>query len=126
LVVDRGLDHRAVAGRAPAAARPRGTPEGLDVSEHLAALDEQQRLAAETLLGPVCLLAGAGTGKTRAIAHRIAHGVATGVYSEKRVLALSFTNRAASELRSRLRELGVGGVASRTFHSAALAQLSHF
>lgn len=92
----------------------------------LADLDDEQRLAAETLLGPVVLLAGAGTGKTRAITHRIAHGVASGVYSPGRVLVLSFTNRAASEVRGRLRALGAPGIQSRTFHSAALAQLSHF
>ena len=92
----------------------------------LAGLDDEQRLAAQTLLGPVVLLAGAGTGKTRAITHRIAHGVQSGVYSPGRVMALSFTNRAAAEVRGRLRALGVPGIQSRTFHSAALAQLSHF
>ena len=89
-------------------------------------LDAEQRLAAETLLGPVCILAGAGTGKTRALTHRIANGVATGVYDPSRVLALTFTTRAAGELRTRLRQLGAGAVSARTFHSAALAQLSHF
>lgn len=97
-----------------------------DPTDPLTGLDDEQRLAAETLLGPVVLLAGAGTGKTRAITHRIAHGVATGVYSPGRVMALSFTNRAAGEVRSRLRALGAPGVSSRTFHSAALSQLSHF
>jgi DNA helicase-2/ATP-dependent DNA helicase PcrA len=92
----------------------------------LQALDPQQRVAARTLLGPVCILAGAGTGKTRAITHRIAYGVATGVYSPNRVMALTFTARSAAELRSRLRPLGAGGVAARTFHSAALAQLNYF
>ncbi|MGV8884627.1 MAG: ATP-dependent helicase [Microbacteriaceae bacterium] len=92
----------------------------------LAALDDQQRQAAETLLGPVCLLAGAGTGKTRAITHRIAYGVATGVYPPGRVMALTFTNRAAGELRSRLRHLGTSGVAARTFHASALSQLNFF
>ncbi|MEO5920996.1 MAG: ATP-dependent helicase, partial [Pseudolysinimonas sp.] len=92
----------------------------------LAGLDPEQRIAAETLLGPVCILAGAGTGKTRALTHRIAHGVATGVYDPARVLALTFTTRAAGELRTRLRQLGAGGVTARTFHSAALSQLSHF
>lgn len=95
--------------------------------EHLLAeLDSEQRRAAETVLGPVCLLAGAGTGKTRAIVHRIAYGVATGAYPPNRVLALTFTARAAGELRGRLRALGVVGVSTRTFHSAALAQLSFF
>ncbi|WP_382304995.1 ATP-dependent helicase [Herbiconiux sp. UC225_62] len=92
----------------------------------LDALDPQQRVAARSLLGPVCILAGAGTGKTRAITHRIAYGVATGVYSPNRVMALTFTARAAAELRTRLRPLGAGGVAARTFHSAALAQLNYF
>jgi DNA helicase-2/ATP-dependent DNA helicase PcrA len=92
----------------------------------LADLDEQQKLAAETLLGPVCLLAGAGTGKTRAITHRIAYGVASGVYPPARVLALTFTNRAAGELRGRLRALGASGVVARTFHASALSQLNVF
>ena len=92
----------------------------------LEGLDEQQRVAAETLLGPVCLLAGAGTGKTRAITHRIAYGVATGVYPPGRVMALTFTARAAGELRGRLRALGAGGVAARTFHASALSQLNFF
>ncbi|RUQ99264.1 ATP-dependent helicase [Labedella endophytica] len=96
------------------------TPDLLD------GLDEQQRTAAEALRGPVCILAGAGTGKTRAITHRIAHGVATGTYAPNRVLALTFTARAAAELRSRLRALGAGGVSARTFHAAALSQLGYF
>jgi DNA helicase-2/ATP-dependent DNA helicase PcrA len=94
--------------------------------ELLAGLDEQQRQAAEALLGPVVLLAGAGTGKTRAITHRIAYGVATGAYSPGRVMALTFTARAAGELRSRLRALGAGGVSARTFHASALSQLGYF
>ena len=89
-------------------------------------LDAEQRVAAESLIGPVCLLAGAGTGKTRAITHRIAYGVASGAYPPGRVMALTFTARAAAELRSRLRGLGAGGVAARTFHASALSQLSYF
>jgi len=96
------------------------------VSGLLDALDAEQRRAAETLLGPVRILAGAGTGKTRTLTHRIAHGVASGVYAPERVMALTFTTRAAGELRSRLRALGAGTVSARTFHSAALAQLSFF
>jgi DNA helicase-2/ATP-dependent DNA helicase PcrA len=92
----------------------------------LTALDDEQRVAAEALVGPVCVLAGAGTGKTRAITHRIAFGVASGAYDPARVMALTFTNRAAAELRTRLRALGAGGVPARTFHAAALAQLNHF
>jgi DNA helicase-2/ATP-dependent DNA helicase PcrA len=97
------------------------TPEEL-----LAALDPEQRQAAEELRGPVRVLAGAGTGKTRAITHRIAYGVATGTYSPDRILALTFTARAAGEMRTRLRHLGVGPVQSVTFHSAALKQLGYF
>ena len=92
----------------------------------LADLDDEQRIAAEALLGPVCILAGAGTGKTRAITHRIAYGVSTGTYDPARVMALTFTARAAAELRERLRALGAAGVPVRTFHAAALAQLNHF
>ena len=92
----------------------------------LEGLDDEQRVAAETLLGPLCLLAGAGTGKTRAITHRIAYGVATGVYAPGRVMALTFTARAAAELRGRLRQLGATGVAARTFHASALSQLGFF
>ncbi len=92
----------------------------------LAGLDDQQRIAAEALIGPVCMLAGAGTGKTRAITHRIAYGVTSGAYAPNRVMALTFTSRAAAELRGRLRQLGAGGVAARTFHAAALSQLNYF
>lgn len=89
-------------------------------------LDPEQRHAAETLLGPVCILAGAGTGKTRAITHRIAHGIHEGVYSPGALLALTFTSKAAGELRQRLRALGAPGAVVRTFHAEALAQLGHF
>lgn len=92
----------------------------------LSSLDPEQRQVAETLRGPVRVLAGAGTGKTRAITHRIAYGVATGVYAPTEVLAVTFTTRAAGEMRSRLRELGAGGVQARTFHAAALRQLRYF
>src|SRR5688500_16322366 len=92
----------------------------------LDALDPEQRQVAEALRGPVRVLAGAGTGKTRAVTHRIAHGVAQGVYAPTEVLALSFTTRAAGEMRERLRVLGATGVQARTFHSAALRQLRFF
>jgi DNA helicase II / ATP-dependent DNA helicase PcrA len=100
----------------------------------LAALDPEQRQVALAARGPVCVLAGAGTGKTRAVAHRIAYAVATGVVDPARVLAVAFTTRAAGELRGRLRQLGdraVPGaglerVQARTFHAAALRQLTHF
>ncbi|MCL2540960.1 MAG: ATP-dependent DNA helicase UvrD2 [Nocardioidaceae bacterium] len=98
----------------------------VSTTDLLAALDPEQRAVAEALRGPVRVLAGAGTGKTRAITHRIAHGVATGVYAPSEVLALTFTTRAAGELRQRLRQLGAPGVQARTFHSAALRQLRYF
>lgn len=104
----------------PAAPRPRSPQELLD------ALDPDQRAVAEHLEGPMCVLAGAGTGKTRAITYRIAYGVAVGAYDPTQVLAVTFTARAAGEMRSRLRDLGVGGVQARTFHSAALRQLDYF
>lgn len=89
-------------------------------------LDPEQREAAESLVGPTCILAGAGTGKTRTVTHRIAFGIAKGYYSANRVLALTYTNRAAGELRARLRQLGIGAVSVKTFHAAALAQLEFF
>ena len=94
--------------------------------EILAALDPEQRAAAEALVGPVVILAGAGTGKTRTITHRIAYGIAKGYYLPARVLALTYTNRAAGELRQRLRALGIPGVSVKTFHAAALSQLEFF
>jgi len=94
--------------------------------EILAGLDPKQQVAAQALVGPTCILAGAGTGKTRTVTHRIAYGIATGHFAANRVLALTYTNRAAGELRSRLRSLGVGAVSVRTFHAAALAQLEYF
>ncbi len=102
-----------------------------DPESVLAALDPEQRQVALATRGPVCVLAGAGTGKTRAIAHRIAYAALTGVVDPGHVLALTFTTRAAGELRARVHQLaGHGGgldrVQARTFHSAALRQLSHF
>ncbi len=92
----------------------------------LGALDPEQREVAEALRGPVRVLAGAGTGKTRAITHRIAYGVACGVYTPSEVLAVTFTTRAAGEMRTRLRGMGAGAVQARTFHSAALRQVRYF
>jgi DNA helicase-2/ATP-dependent DNA helicase PcrA len=97
-----------------------------DPAAVLEGLDPEQRRVAEALRGPVRVLAGAGTGKTRAITHRIAHGVAAGMYAPTEVLAVTFTTRAAGEMRSRLRMLGAEGVQARTFHSAALRQLRYF
>ncbi|MDQ1745425.1 MAG: ATP-dependent helicase UvrD/PcrA [Pseudonocardiales bacterium] len=112
----------------PAAEAAVGLPAatGSAAERVLAGLDPEQRAAAEAVRGPVCILAGAGTGKTRAITHRIAYAVAVGAVPADAVLAVTFTARAAGELRTRLRGLGAGGVQARTFHAAALRQLSYF
>jgi DNA helicase-2/ATP-dependent DNA helicase PcrA len=103
-----------------------GAMPPLDADALLETLDPEQREVATTLAGPVCVLAGAGTGKTRAITSRIAYGVHSGVYVPQRVLAVTFTARAAGEMRTRLRDLGAAGVQARTFHAAALRQLRYF
>ena len=120
---------RAVAGE-PAEPDP-GPAAAADPEAVLAALDPEQRQVALATTGPVCVLAGAGTGKTRAVAHRIAYAALTGVVDPAHVLTVTFTTRAAGELRARLVQLaGTGGglerVQARTFHSAALRQLVHF
>lgn len=96
------------------------------VERLLATLDADQREVATHPAGPMCVLAGAGTGKTRALTHRIAYGVTAGIYPPQGVLAVTFTARAAGEMRSRLRALGVPAVSARTFHAAALRQLHYF
>ena len=97
-----------------------------DADAVLAGLDPEQRAAAEAVSGPVCILAGAGTGKTRAITHRIAYAVHSGAVPADHLLAVTFTTRAAGQMRTRLRALGVPRVQARTFHSAALRQLQFF
>jgi DNA helicase II / ATP-dependent DNA helicase PcrA len=92
----------------------------------LSGLDPDQRQAVTAPAGPVCILAGAGTGKTRAITHRIAYRTLTGEISARHVLAVTFTARAAAEMRARLTALGAGGVQARTFHAAALRQVRYF
>ena len=98
----------------------------LTATDILDRLDEQQRTAAESILGPTVILAGAGTGKTRTVTHRIAYGIAKGYYAPNRILALTYTNRAAGELRDRLHQMGISGVSVKTFHAAALSQLEYF
>lgn len=95
-------------------------------ADPLAGLNAEQRAAAEAVRGPVCILAGAGTGKTRTVTHRIAHQIRTGTARADQVLAVTFTDKAAGELRSRLGALGVPPVRAATFHAAAWAQLRYF
>jgi DNA helicase II / ATP-dependent DNA helicase PcrA len=89
-------------------------------------LNSEQRRAVETLRGPVCILAGAGSGKTTTITRRIANQVVAGTFLPTQILAVTFTRKAAGELRARLAALGAPGVPARTFHAAANAQLSYF
>ena len=109
-----------------------GLADPSDAETVLAGLDPEQEEAARAIRGPVCILAGAGTGKTRTITHRIAYAVRTGAVPVGQLLAVTFTARAAGEMRTRLRALGVGrgaggpGVQALTFHAAALRQLRYF
>jgi DNA helicase-2/ATP-dependent DNA helicase PcrA len=89
-------------------------------------LNAEQRRAVEAVRGPVCILAGAGSGKTTTITHRIANQVATAAFRPSQILAVTFTDKAAAEMRARLERLGVTGVRASTFHSAALSQLRYF
>ena len=98
----------------------------MDPEALLENLDPEQREAATSLVGPTCILAGAGTGKTRTVTHRIAYGIAKGYFAANRIMALTYTNRAAGELRARLRGLGIPGISVKTFHAAALSQLDYF
>ena len=95
-------------------------------ADHLVGLDDEQREAVLAARGPLCVLAGAGTGKTRTITHRIAHLVAEGHVAAAQVLAVTFTSRAAGEMRTRLRSMEVAGVSALTFHAAARRQLQYF
>ena len=103
-----------------------GSVSSIDPDQLLAGLDEAQQAVATSLGGPVVVIAGAGSGKTRAITRRVAYGCVTGALSQRAVLAVTFTTRAAGEMRARLRHLGVPNVQARTFHSAALRQARYF
>ena len=94
--------------------------------EVLDGLNPEQRRAAEAVRGPVCILAGAGSGKTTTITRRLANQVATGAFAAAELMAVTFTDKAAGELKTRLAALGAGRVRAGTFHSAALRQLRHF
>lgn len=98
----------------------------VDSKQILTELDAEQLAVVTAIRGPVCVIAGAGTGKTRVITNRIAYAINSGVTDPTKVLALTFTARAAGEMRARLRALGVPNVSARTFHSAAIKQLLYF
>jgi ATP-dependent DNA helicase UvrD/PcrA len=95
----------------------------VDADRIFAGLNPEQRRAVETVRGPVCILAGAGSGKTTTITRRIANQIASGAFAGRDILAVTFTDKAAGEMRERLELLGAEGVTARTFHSAALAIL---
>jgi DNA helicase-2/ATP-dependent DNA helicase PcrA len=98
----------------------------ISAEQVLADLNPEQREAAQAVIGPVVILAGAGTGKTRVISHRVAYAVATGAVDERQVLVVSFTTKAAREMEGRLRALGLRHAKANTLHAAAFAQLRHF
>jgi DNA helicase-2/ATP-dependent DNA helicase PcrA len=98
----------------------------VDRERILDGLNAEQRRAVELVRGTVCILAGAGTGKTTTITRRIANQVASGAFGREEILAVTFTDKAAGELRARLHALGARTIQARTFHSAALAQLRYF
>ena len=97
-----------------------------DADALLADLDPAQREAVTITSGPLCILAGAGSGKTRVISRRVAYALATDVVRPRDVLVVTFTDKAAGEMARRLADLGHRGVAASTFHAAALRQLRHF
>ncbi len=95
----------------------------MDERTIMQSLNSHQRCAVAAVRGPVCILAGAGSGKTTAITRRIANQVRERAFPAAAILAVTFTDKAASEMRTRLAALGAGPVRTQTFHSAALAQL---
>jgi DNA helicase-2/ATP-dependent DNA helicase PcrA len=105
---------------------PTGDPGDPGLDRFLAGLDPEQVEAVRITRGPLVIHAGAGSGKTRVISHRVAYAVSTGAVDPRRVLVVTFTDKAAGEMVARLEALGLPGVAARTFHAAALAQLRHF
>src|SRR5712692_5091746 len=101
------------------------SPPAMGPDRLLAGLNDAQMEAVRLTGGPLAIIAGAGSGKTRVISHRAAYAIESGVVRADRVLLVTFTDKAASEMVERLASLGHRGVAARTFHATALAQLRH-
>ena len=111
-------------GRPVAVSDPVAKVGGVDADQLLDGLNEAQARAVQSAVVPMCILAGAGSGKTRVLTRRIAYRAATGQHDPERVLALTFTRKAAGELTQRLRALGLrDSVVAGTFHAVAYAQL---
>ena len=111
---------------APVPSRACGRLGAMHPQRLLADLNEAQREAVSLTKGPVCILAGAGTGKTRVITRRVAYAIATDAVHPGHVLVVTFTDKAAGEMRARLADLGFPGVRAATFHAAARRQLMYF
>src|SRR5207244_11317513 len=92
----------------------------MDVDRIFAGLNPEQRRAVETVRGPVCILAGAGSGKTTTITRRIANQVAIGEFEPHEILAVTFTDKAATEMRGRLGRVGGGGGTARALHAVGV------
>ncbi len=101
-------------------------PDNPNPDRLLEDLNASQREAVTTTSGPLAIVAGAGSGKTRVISRRAAYAIETGAIPADQILLVTFTDKAAGEMSQRMVSLGHRGVMARTFHAAALAQLRHF
>src|SRR5829696_5240946 len=101
-------------------------PEPRSPERLLDGLNAAQREAVTLASGPLAIIAGAGSGKTRVISHRAAYAIETDVVAADRILLVTFTEKAAGEMLERMAALGHPGVMAKTFHAMALSQLRHF